>query len=118
MQQDANECYTELVRCLQQRLPLPPSQRPTDSSNNVAVASQKWVDVFMRGEQECVLKNSEDENEEPSISTESFLQISCFIDSGNGEDFVFRGVVLKLAIAAFQKRNTFTPEFGTVLKAP
>lgn len=81
MQQDANECYTELVRCLQQRLPLPSTQRPTDSSNNIATASQKWIDIYLRGEQECVLKNSEDENEEPSTSTESFLQLSCFIDS-------------------------------------
>lgn len=69
MQQDANECWTELLRVLQQKLP--PIQGTKKYTN--------LVDEYFSGEFTCTLKNDESKDEQEQIMHESFLQLSCFI---------------------------------------
>lgn len=80
MQQDANECWTELLRMLQQKL------QPIDKKSNNEVASgaakpvvRSFVDQFFGGRYKVTMKNTECEEEPVSHSTEDFLQLSCFI---------------------------------------
>ncbi|KAK3089862.1 hypothetical protein FSP39_007168 [Pinctada imbricata] len=77
-QQDANECWTEVVRCLQQKLPLPLSEN--EQSSQGATPSTKFIDQYMGGEYEVSMKCEEAENETESKSTEKFYQLSCFIE--------------------------------------
>lgn len=67
-QQDASECWTEIVRALQQRLPAAP---PVSDRNSV-------IEQYFGGTLDVELVCSEAE-ETPTRSTESFLQLSCFI---------------------------------------
>ncbi|KAJ0174259.1 hypothetical protein K1T71_010405 [Dendrolimus kikuchii] len=68
-QQDASECWTEIVRALQQRLPAAPGT----SSDRSSVIEQ-----YFGGTLDVELVCTEAE-EPPTRSTESFLQLSCFI---------------------------------------
>ena len=73
VQQDANECWTEILRILQQKLPaLPCPQSPAVSV----------VDQFFGGRFRVSMQNSECADEPQSLSTEDFLQLSCFISQG------------------------------------
>lgn len=82
MQQDANEFWTEIMRMLQQKLPVLPS---TDNSSNSPHegASQNqynsFIDQYFGGTFDVVLKCTESEDEPPTHSKENFLQLSCFI---------------------------------------
>ncbi|CAH1393070.1 unnamed protein product [Nezara viridula] len=71
VQQDANECWTEIVRMLQQKLESVNSDKP--SSNKY------FVDQFFGGVFDVELKCDEAGNEPVSKSEENFLQLSCFI---------------------------------------
>ncbi|PNF27076.1 Ubiquitin carboxyl-terminal hydrolase 14 [Cryptotermes secundus] len=73
-QQDANECWTELVRMLQQKL----QPKQTDGSDSQA-KFKSLVDQYFGGTFDCELKCIEAEDEPPSFSKENFLQLSCFI---------------------------------------
>lgn len=73
-QQDANECWTELVRMLQQKLP-PKVPERSDSKSKF----KSLVDQYFGGTFDCELKCTEAEDEPPSCSKENFLQLSCFI---------------------------------------
>ncbi|XP_077284075.1 ubiquitin specific protease 14 [Arctopsyche grandis] len=66
-QQDANECWTEMVRILQQKL-------PTLEGTNKTV-----IDQYFGGKLDVEMKCAESEDEPISNSDESFLQLSCFI---------------------------------------
>ncbi|XP_049876628.1 ubiquitin carboxyl-terminal hydrolase 14 [Pectinophora gossypiella] len=68
-QQDASECWSEIVRALQQRLPAAPAT--AGSRSNI-------VEQYFGGTLDVELVCSE-ADEPPSRSTESFLQLSCFI---------------------------------------
>ncbi|GBP35589.1 Ubiquitin carboxyl-terminal hydrolase 14 [Eumeta japonica] len=68
-QQDASECWTEIVRALQQRLPAAPS--PSGSRASV-------IEQYFGGTLDVELVCAETE-EPPARSSESFLQLSCFI---------------------------------------
>lgn len=70
MQQDANECLTELLRVLQQKLPRALNTKSTHSS---------LIDQYFSGEFTCEMKCDEATEETASQSFESFLQLSCFI---------------------------------------
>ena len=72
-QQDANECLTELLRILQQKLP----KLHDTSSSNRKVAN--LIDQYFGGEFACLMKNEESSEETPATNFESFLQLSCFI---------------------------------------
>ncbi|KAI1288370.1 Ubiquitin carboxyl-terminal hydrolase 14 [Halotydeus destructor] len=71
-QQDANECWTELMRILQQKL------EATQSAGS-ASASASFIDQYFGGTFEVKMKNSESEDEPVKETTENFLQLSCFI---------------------------------------
>lgn len=74
-QQDANECWTELVRCLQNKVPGIPAQEAA-----TATSAKGFIDQFLSGEFAVNLKCVESEDETASSSTEKFVQLSCFID--------------------------------------
>ncbi|XP_071443402.1 ubiquitin carboxyl-terminal hydrolase 14 isoform X1 [Hetaerina americana] len=74
VQQDANECWTEMVRMLQQKLP------PLDvAENSVGEKPKSLVEQFFGGTHSTELKCVESEDEPVTNGKESFLQLSCFI---------------------------------------
>jgi len=68
-QQDANECWVELLRMIQQKAP------PTENGK-----ASNAVDQFFGIECETETKCIETDAEEPSKAVEKFLQFSCYID--------------------------------------
>uniref|UniRef100_A0A7N8XC40 Ubiquitin carboxyl-terminal hydrolase n=1 Tax=Mastacembelus armatus TaxID=205130 RepID=A0A7N8XC40_9TELE len=84
LQQDANECWLQMVRVLQQKLePLEPeAPMETDTENGAASASTKknFIDQYFGVEFETCMKCTESEDEEPIKGKESQLQLSCFIN--------------------------------------
>lgn len=68
-QQDASECWAEIIRALQARLPAAPNQ-PSNRSTVIEQYFGGTLDV------ELVCAEAE---EAPSRTTETFLQLSCFI---------------------------------------
>ncbi|XP_026740925.1 uncharacterized protein LOC113503276 isoform X1 [Trichoplusia ni] len=68
-QQDASECWTEIVRALQARLPAAPGASALRSS---------VIEQYFGGTLDVELVCSE-ADEPPTRTTESFLQLSCFI---------------------------------------
>ncbi|XP_022907303.1 ubiquitin carboxyl-terminal hydrolase 14 [Onthophagus taurus] len=70
-QQDANECWTEMVRMLQQKLP---------AKNSTSTEGHKsLIDQYFGGSFDVEWKCSETDDEPPTKSKEQFLQLSCFI---------------------------------------
>lgn len=74
-QQDANECWTEVVRCLQQEVDV-----PQELSKEAAKPSNRFIDQYLGGEFEVTMKCEEAEEEPESKSVEKFYQLSCFIE--------------------------------------
>uniref|UniRef100_U5EZI9 Ubiquitin carboxyl-terminal hydrolase n=1 Tax=Corethrella appendiculata TaxID=1370023 RepID=U5EZI9_9DIPT len=72
-QQDANECWCELLKMLQQKLP---SAKGNNSSKYNSIIEQ-----FFGGTFDVEMKNTESEDEPVTKSTENFLQLSCFIST-------------------------------------
>nr|XP_027205275.1 ubiquitin carboxyl-terminal hydrolase 14-like [Dermatophagoides pteronyssinus] len=70
-QQDANECWSELIKVLQQKLKIETIEGTTNSKN--------FITQYFGGTLQSTMKCIEDESEEPAISNENFLQLSCFI---------------------------------------
>uniref|UniRef100_A0A6G1S5L4 Ubiquitin carboxyl-terminal hydrolase n=1 Tax=Aceria tosichella TaxID=561515 RepID=A0A6G1S5L4_9ACAR len=68
-QQDANECWTELTRILQQYL------KPLNESSKYS----NFIDEYFSGVLEGELKCDESPEEPVTKSNENFLQLSCFI---------------------------------------
>ncbi|CAB4060932.1 USP14 [Lepeophtheirus salmonis] len=68
-QQDANECWVELLKMFQQKLP---------SKNNKNATS--IIDQYFGGQFETETKCVENEEEPKTKSKETFLQYSCYID--------------------------------------
>lgn len=68
-QQDANECWTEITRILQQNL------KPLNEDSRYS----NFIDQYFSGVFEAEMKCDESPEEPASISTENFLQLSCFI---------------------------------------
>lgn len=73
-QQDANECWTELVRCLQRKLPA------VGASQDSAAQFRGFVDQYFGGELDVTMKCLETDDEPESHNSESFYQLSCFIE--------------------------------------
>nr|XP_020447260.1 LOW QUALITY PROTEIN: ubiquitin carboxyl-terminal hydrolase 14 [Monopterus albus] len=84
LQQDANECWLQMMRVLQQKLePLEPeTPMETDSESGAASASTKknFIDQYFGVEFETSMKCTESEEEEPIKGKENQLQLSCFIN--------------------------------------
>ncbi|XP_023349063.1 ubiquitin carboxyl-terminal hydrolase 14 isoform X1 [Eurytemora carolleeae] len=68
-QQDANECWMELMKMLQQKT------KAVDNSK-AANAVEQFFGIECQSQLKCV----ESESEEPSFEVEKFLQFSCYID--------------------------------------
>lgn len=73
-QQDANECWSELIKVLQQKLKIETIDGTTNPKN--------FITQYFGGTLQSTMKCIEDESEEPAISNENFLQLSCFISQG------------------------------------
>lgn len=74
-QQDANECWSELLKMLQQKLP------PTKGDCDQVVKHSSFIDQWFGGTFEAQMKCTEAEDEPVSKSKENFLQLSCFIST-------------------------------------
>lgn len=72
-QQDANECWTEMVRMLQQKLPA------KLNGDNPQENFKSLIDQYFGGTFDVELKCVEAEDEPVSKNKEQFLQLSCFI---------------------------------------
>jgi len=111
-QQDANECLTELLRVLQQKIPkLETSPNPnnqiaatTPSDFNRRLTS--LVDQYFGGEFTCTMKNEESTDEQATTSFESFLQLSCFIS----QDVKYLNTGLKLRLE--ERLTKMSPSLG------
>lgn len=79
-QQDANECWTELVRCLQQKLPGLPSATGDQNDSATASSAHGFMDQYFGGEFDVKMKCEESEEEPETTNTEKFYQLSCFIE--------------------------------------
>ncbi|CAH1989720.1 unnamed protein product [Acanthoscelides obtectus] len=73
-QQDANECWTEMIRMLQQKLPAKKSE-----GDNSQDQSKSLIDQYFGGTFDVEWKCVEAEDEPLTKSKEQFLQLSCFI---------------------------------------
>ncbi|KAF0312417.1 Ubiquitin carboxyl-terminal hydrolase 14 [Amphibalanus amphitrite] len=76
-QQDANECWTELVRMLQEKLK--PRQEQGPDGQMVPSKYGSLIDQYFGGVFSSELKCVESDEEPVTRSTEKFLQLSCFI---------------------------------------
>lgn len=72
-QQDANECWTQVIRMIQQKLP------GEKGSGDVAESSSSFVDQYFGVENKITMKCDEATEEPETNSTERIYQLSCFI---------------------------------------
>lgn len=98
MQQDANECLTELLRVLQQKLPI--------SADGKQSKYASLVEQYFLGEFSISMKCDETDQEPVTTSAESFLQLSCFISS----DVKYLQTGLKLRLE--EKLTKKAPQLG------
>ncbi|XP_073487544.1 ubiquitin carboxyl-terminal hydrolase 14 [Aquarana catesbeiana] len=95
LQQDANECWVQVMRVLQQKLE--PIEDDTDMETNSGAAAPKkksFIDQFFGIEFESTMKCTESEEEEVTKSKETQLQLSCFINQE--VKYLFTGLKLRL----------------------
>ncbi|KAK0042090.1 ubiquitin carboxyl-terminal hydrolase 14 [Biomphalaria pfeifferi] len=78
-QQDANECWTEIIRSLQQKLK-PVTEQSPSASFSEASAGIGFIDQYFGGEFETSMKCNEAPEEGEVRGIEKFLQLSCFIE--------------------------------------
>lgn len=74
-QQDANECWSELLKMLQQKL------QPTKGDSDQALKYSSFIDQWFGGSFDVQMSCTEAEDEPVSKSKENFLQLSCFIST-------------------------------------
>ncbi|XP_058995019.1 ubiquitin carboxyl-terminal hydrolase 14 isoform X1 [Mustela lutreola] len=99
LQQDANECWIQMMRVLQQKLEAieDDSVKETESSSASAVTPSKkksLIDQFFGVEFETTMKCTESEEEEVTKGKENQLQLSCFINQE--VKYLFTGLKLRL----------------------
>lgn len=82
LQQDANECWLQMMRVLQQKLEPqePETAMETDAESGAAAAKKNFIDQYFGVEFETTMKCTESETEEAAKGKESQLQLSCFIN--------------------------------------
>ncbi|KAG9478985.1 hypothetical protein GDO78_012581, partial [Eleutherodactylus coqui] len=96
LQQDANECWLQVMRVLQQKLePIEgETEMETDSGAAAAPKKKSFIDQFFGIEFELTMKCSESEEEDVTKSKENHLQLSCFINQE--VKYLFTGLKLHL----------------------
>uniref|UniRef100_A0AAR2KVN4 Ubiquitin carboxyl-terminal hydrolase n=1 Tax=Pygocentrus nattereri TaxID=42514 RepID=A0AAR2KVN4_PYGNA len=85
LQQDANECWVQIMRVLQQKLEPQEPETPMETSEGeggaaASTTKKNFIDQFFGLEFETTMKCTEAEDEEPTEGSESQLQLSCFIN--------------------------------------
>uniref|UniRef100_A0A670I9X4 Ubiquitin carboxyl-terminal hydrolase 14 n=1 Tax=Podarcis muralis TaxID=64176 RepID=A0A670I9X4_PODMU len=100
LQQDANECWVQMMRVLQQKLEgiEDDTVMETDSGASGAAAAppkkKSLVDQFFSIEFETIMKCTEAEEEDVTKGRENQLQLSCFINQE--VKYLFTGLKLRL----------------------
>lgn len=100
-QQDANECLTEMLRVLQQKIPkstvstnvmnqIDANVSPSDYNRRLS----SLIDQYFGGEFTCTMKNEESAEETVTTNFESYLQLNCFIS----QDVKYLNTGLKLRL--------------------
>ncbi|XP_053323043.1 ubiquitin carboxyl-terminal hydrolase 14 [Spea bombifrons] len=98
MQQDANECWMEVMKVLQQKLE--PAEGDSDMETDSAAAAasvakkKSFIDQFFGIEFETTMKCIESEEEGVTKSKENQLNLSCFINQE--VKYLFTGLKLRL----------------------
>lgn len=82
LQQDAEECWGELVSVLRNNL------NGVDDNGGVST-SKKWIEQYMMGELTSVMKSSEAPDEQPTISVEPFTKLNINIGAGGKTLFFY-----------------------------
>ncbi|NXC19837.1 UBP14 hydrolase, partial [Corythaeola cristata] len=83
LQQDANECWVQMMRVLQQKLEGIEGDTVMETDSGATAASSKkksLIDQFFSIEFETAMKCTEAEEEEVTKGKENLLQLSCFIN--------------------------------------
>ncbi|XP_015516804.1 ubiquitin carboxyl-terminal hydrolase 14 [Neodiprion pinetum] len=80
-QQDASECWTELVRMLQQKLPAKDGALTSEDGAQSSSKQRSVIEQYFGGTFDTELKCVESEDEPPTKGKEDFLQLSCFIST-------------------------------------
>ncbi|XP_067835847.1 ubiquitin carboxyl-terminal hydrolase 14 isoform X2 [Heptranchias perlo] len=97
LQQDANECWIQIMRVLQQKLDPIETETPMETNSEGAAASttkKNFIDQFFGIEYETSMKCTEAEDEEVTKGKETQLQLSCFINQE--VKYLFTGLKLRL----------------------
>ncbi|XP_030068781.1 ubiquitin carboxyl-terminal hydrolase 14 isoform X2 [Microcaecilia unicolor] len=100
LQQDANECWVQMMRVLQQKLEAfeGDSDMEIDTAESAAAASsskkKSFIDQFFSVEFETTMKCTEAEEEDATKGKENQLQLSCFINQE--VKYLFTGLKLRL----------------------
>lgn len=76
-QQDANECWGELLRMLQQKLPA--LKAPVSAAGGEAKQYSSVIDQYFGGSFDVEMKCKDAPEEATTQTKENFLQLSCFI---------------------------------------
>ncbi|XP_031828252.1 ubiquitin specific protease 14 [Nomia melanderi] len=79
-QQDANECWTQLLRMLQKILPAKENSAPSEDDGQ-SYKPRSLIQQYFGGTFDTELKCVESEDEPPTKGKEEFLQLSCFIST-------------------------------------
>ncbi|XP_031623932.1 ubiquitin carboxyl-terminal hydrolase 14 [Contarinia nasturtii] len=96
-QQDANECWSELLKMLQQKLKPIKNGELSSSYNSL-------IDQYFGGTFDIEMKCTESEEEQPTFSAENFLQLSCFISQE--VKYMLSGIKSKLQEQLTKKSTT------------
>lgn len=97
LQQDANECWIQVMRVLQQKLDPMELDVPMETNSEGATAStpkKNLIDQFFGIEYETTMKCTEAEDEDVTKGKETQLQLSCFINQE--VKYLFTGLKLRL----------------------
>ncbi|XP_009865208.1 PREDICTED: ubiquitin carboxyl-terminal hydrolase 14, partial [Apaloderma vittatum] len=97
LQQDANECWVQMMRMLQQKLEGIEGDTVMETDSGATAASSKkksLIDQFFSIEFETAMKCTEAEEEEVTKGKENLLQLSCFINQE--VKYLFTGLKLRL----------------------
>ncbi|XP_015785273.1 ubiquitin carboxyl-terminal hydrolase 14 [Tetranychus urticae] len=82
IQHDAAECWTSLMRSLQQDLKTSDKQGTGDNITEArASKNQNFIEQYFEGNFAVTMKNTESEIEEETKTVEKFLHLSCFISN-------------------------------------
>uniref|UniRef100_A0A673KFZ8 Ubiquitin carboxyl-terminal hydrolase n=1 Tax=Sinocyclocheilus rhinocerous TaxID=307959 RepID=A0A673KFZ8_9TELE len=80
LQQDASECWVQIMRVLQQKLEPQEPETPLEATA-ASTKTKNFIDQYFGVEFETTMKCTESEDEDPTKGTESQLQLSCFINT-------------------------------------